>query len=130
MKNASRLLIFLGFSLTSCYSQTGWSPTVDSSGSPNSYRLNQDMQECKQLATQASNGVVKESAVGIGVGGLLGAASGAAIGAFTGNPAKGAAIGATVGGLGGGAKQGLESETRYKNAYNNCLRNRGHRPLN
>lgn len=116
--------------MTGCAEQRGWTPTVDTYGSPNAYRLNQDMAECKQLASHASGGMAKESAIGLGAGGLLGAAGGAAIGALSGNPAAGAMIGATAGGLGGGATQGYQSDERYKKAYNTCLRNRGHRPIN
>lgn len=116
--------------LAGCAEQRGWSPTVDPYGDPNAYRLNQDMAECQQLASHASGGTAKESAIGVAGGGLLGAASGAAIGALAGNPAAGAMIGATAGGLGGGATQGFNAEANYKRAYNTCIRNRGHRPIN
>lgn len=116
--------------ITGCAEQRGWTPTVDTYGDPNAYRLNQDMSECRQLASQASGGLAKESAIGAGTGGLLGAAGGAAIGAITGNPAAGAAIGAAAGGLSGGASQGFQTNDQYKRAYNTCLRNRGHRPIN
>jgi len=113
--------------LSACYSQGGYTPTVDTYNDPNAYRLNQDAEECKQLATQSSGGgTAKETAVGAGVGALIGAAGGAVVGAFTGNPGKGAAIGAAAGGLGGAAKQGFQSEDRYRNAYNSCMSNRGH----
>lgn len=123
--------LFLGTLLISgCAEQRGWTPTVDTYGDPNAYRLNQDMAECRQLAGQASGGVTRESAVGMGIGGLIGAAGGAAIGAATGNPGKGAAIGAAAGGISSGASQGVQSNEQYKRAFNNCLRNRGHRPIN
>jgi outer membrane lipoprotein SlyB len=123
------IVIIATLLLTACASQTGWRPTVDAYGNPNSGRLNQDMWECQELASHASGGVYKETAIGAGVGGLIGAAGGAAIGAITGSPGTGAAIGAAVGGIGGAAKQGLQSEDQYKNAYNSCLRQRGHRVL-
>jgi OmpA family protein len=116
--------------LGGCASQTGWTPTVDPYGDPNAYRLNQDMAECRQLASQASGGLATETAKGVAVGGLLGAASGAAIGAISGNPGTGAAYGAAVGGFGGGAKQGFQSEDQYQRAYSNCLRHRGHYVVN
>lgn len=116
--------------LSACASQTGWTPTVDSYNNPNSGRLNQDMQECQQLASHASGGAVKETAIGAGVGGLIGAAGGAALGAVFGNAGTGAALGAAAGGIGGASKQGFQSEDRYKHAYNNCLRHRGHHVLN
>lgn len=127
MKKLTTGIIFIGSVLISgCYSQGGWTPTVDSYNDPNAYRINQDMAECKDLASQASGGTAKETAIGAGTGALLGAAGGAVIGAFTGSPGMGAAIGAAGGGLGGGAMKGLGSEDKFKNAYNNCMSGRGH----
>jgi len=123
-------LIVVALGASGCATQTGWTPTVDTYNDRNSYRLNQDMQECRQLAEQASGGTAKEAAIGAGVGGLIGAAGGAALGAIIGNPGTGAAIGAAAGGIGGGAKQGIQSEDRFKNAYNSCLRQRGHTVVN
>lgn len=128
MKKLTTSIVFAGAVLLSaCASQTGWTPTVDSYNDPNAYRINQDMAECKQLASQASGGTAKETAIGAGVGGLVGAAGGAVVGAFTGNPGAGAAIGAAAGGFGGAAKQGFSAEDRYKNAFNSCMSQRGHR---
>ncbi|MDO9048052.1 MAG: glycine zipper family protein [Methylobacter sp.] len=128
MKKLTTGIIFIGSALISgCYSYGGWTPTVDASNDPNAYRINQDMAECKQLASQASGGTTKETAIGAGVGGLIGAAGGAVVGAFTGNPGAGAAIGAAAGGFGGGAAKGLSAEDKFKNAYNNCMSGRGHR---
>ena len=115
--------------LSGCASQTGWTPTVDTYNDPNAYRIGQDMEECKQLASQSSGGTAKQAAVGAATGGLLGAAGGAVAGAFTGNAGMGAAIGAAAGGLGGAAHQGFDAESRYKNAYNNCMSGRGHRVI-
>ena len=116
--------------LSGCYSYGGYQPTVDTYNDPNAYRLNQDAAECRQLAEQAAGGgTVKETAIGAGVGGLVGAAGGAVVGAFTGNPGAGAAIGAAAGGLGGAAKQGYESEETFKRAYKNCMASRGHNVL-
>ena len=119
-----------GLLLSACASQTGWTPTVDSYNDPGANRLNQDMAQCQQLASQASGGTAKESAIGAGVGALIGAAGGAALGAALGNAGTGAAIGAAAGGIGGASKQGLQSEDHYKHAYNNCLRQRGHKVVN
>jgi hypothetical protein len=116
--------------LSACASQTGWTPTVDTYNNHNTYRLNQDMQECQQLASHASGGTAKETAIGAGVGGLIGAAGGAALGAIFGNAGTGAAIGAAAGGIGGASKQGFQSEEHYKYAYNSCLRQRGHKVIN
>ena len=115
---------------SACASQTNWSPTVDPYGSPNAYRINQDLYECRQLALQASGGTAKETATGAIVGGVIGAASGAAIGAISGNPGTGAAYGAAVGGFGGGANQGFEAENAYQRAYVNCMQHRGHYIIN
>ncbi|MGZ5052462.1 MAG: glycine zipper family protein [Methylobacter sp.] len=131
MKKLTLGIVFIGSVLVSgCYSQGGWTPTVDAYNDPNAYRINQDMAECKDLASHASGGTAKEAAIGAGVGGLIGAAGGAALGAIVGNPGTGAAIGAAAGGIGGGAKQGLEGESNYKRAYTNCMRGRGHRIVN
>ncbi len=131
MKKLTTSFVFAGgLLLSACASQTGWTPTVDTYNDRNAGRISQDMVECKDLASQASGGTIKESAIGAGVGGLIGAAGGAAIGAITGSPATGAALGAAAGGIGGGAKQGLEAESQYKRAYSNCMRNRGHNIVN
>lgn len=131
MKKLTTSIVLIGSALiTGCYSQGGWTPTIDAYNDPNAYRINQDMAECKDLASQASGGTAKETAIGAGVGGLIGAAGGAAIGAIAGSPGTGAAIGAAAGGIGGGAKQGFEGEGGYKRAYSNCMRNRGHRVVN
>lgn len=131
MKFHKTSAILIGtLSLTGCYSAGGWTPTVDSYNDPNARYINQDMADCQQLATQASGGTAKETAIGAGVGGLVGGAAGAAIGAFTGNPAAGAAMGAAAGGFGGAAKQGFSAEEEYKRAYSSCMRNRGHRVVN
>lgn len=116
--------------LAGCASQTGWTPTVDTYNDANAANLNQDMAECQQLASQASGGTAKETAIGAGVGGLIGAAGGAALGAIIGNPGTGAAIGAAAGGIGGASQQGMQSESHYKSAYSNCLRGRGHKVIN
>lgn len=115
--------------LAGCAQTTGWRPTVDTYNDPNAYRLNQDMAECEQLASQAS-GFVKEGATGAVVGGLVGAAGGAAVGAFTGDAGKGAAIGAAAGSIGGATKSGVDANDSYKNAFRSCLRQRGHAVLN
>ncbi|WAR44745.1 glycine zipper family protein [Methylomonas rapida] len=115
--------------LSACAEQRGWTPTVDTYNDPNAYRLNQDMEECRALASSATSGV-KDTAAGAAVGGLVGAAGGAAIGAITGNPGTGAAIGAVAGGASGAGYQGFQSDDRYKNAYRSCLRQRGHNVLN
>lgn len=107
MKKLTNGIVFIGVTLLSgCYSYGGYQPTVDSYNDPNAYRINQDMAECKQLASQASGGAAKETAIGAGTG---------------------AALGAATGGLGGGAYKGLSTDERYRNAYNNCMSGRGHR---
>lgn len=122
-------MIACGLLLSACAAQRGWTPTVDTYNDPNGYRLNQDMEDCRALASNATSGV-KDTATGAAVGGLIGAAGGAAIGAIAGNPGTGAAIGAAAGGIGGAGHQGLQSDDRYKNAYRSCLRQRGHPVLN
>jgi outer membrane lipoprotein SlyB len=131
MKKLTTSIVLIGSTLIAgCYSQGGWTPTVDAYNDPNAYRINQDMAQCKDLASHASGGTAKETAIGAGVGGLIGAAGGAALGAIAGNPGTGAAIGAATGGIGGGAYKGLDAENAYKRAYSNCMRNRGHQIVN
>jgi len=130
MKKLATGIVFVGSILVSaCASQTGWTPTVDSYNDPNAARISQDMAECKELASQASGGTAKETAIGAGVGGLVGAAGGAAVGAIVGNPGTGAALGAAIGGIGGASNQGFNAEAKYKNAYNNCMVGRGHKVI-
>ena len=85
--------------------------------------------ECRELALSASEGTVKQSAIGAAFGGLVGAASGAAIGAAAGGPGAGAAIGAATGVLGGGTFEGITAEQRFKAAFQTCMRERGHKVL-
>jgi len=129
-KTSKLILISSSLILSACASHSNWSPTVDPYGSPNAYRLNQDLAECRELALQASGGTAQETAKGSAVGALIGAATGAAFGAISGNPGSGAAYGAVAGGIGGATKQGFSAEDNYKRAYNNCLRHRGHFTLN
>ena len=66
MKKITVSSIFIGsVLLTACASQGGWEPTVDSYNDPNANRINQDMVECKQLASKASGGTATETAVGL-----------------------------------------------------------------
>ncbi|MCQ8130691.1 hypothetical protein NP596_19705, partial [Methylomonas sp. WSC-6] len=72
--------LMAGLLMAGCAATTGWTPTVDTYNDRNAYRLDQDMRECQQLASQAASSF-KETATGAAVGGLIGAAGGAAIGA-------------------------------------------------
>jgi uncharacterized membrane protein YebE (DUF533 family) len=105
---------------------SNWTPTVDTYNDRRASHIPQDQAECRQLASQASGGTVKETFTGAGVGALIGAAGGAIAGAFIGNPATGAAIGAAAGGFGGGAGLGFNAENNYKQSYKVCMRHRGH----
>lgn len=118
--------MFLG----ACASQTGWRPTVDTSGSPRAQYLSQDEADCQQIAHQVSGGTGQSAVTGTVVGGLLGAAAGAAIGAAAGDPGKGAAIGAAAGGIGGGTHGGFRAEQNFQSAFRTCMRNRGHNVVN
>jgi hypothetical protein len=118
------------FALAGCVNQNTWTPTVDTYGDPNAWRLSQDEAQCRQLAMQSSGGSVQKTAEGVGIGGLLGAAAGAAIGAAAGSPGMGAAIGAAAGGFGGGAYEGFSTTDAFKSAFDQCLRERGHQVIN
>ena len=115
--------------LAGCVNQNTWTPTVDTYGDPNAWRLSQDEAQCRQLAMQTSGSSVKKTAEGVGVGGLIGGALGAAVGAAAGSPGMGAAIGASVGGFGGGAYEGFDTNAAFKSAFDQCLRERGHQVI-
>ena len=113
-----------------CVNQNTWTPTVDTYGDPNAWRLSQDEAQCRQLAISVSGSSTKRTAEGAGIGALLGAAAGAAIGAAAHDPGIGAAIGAAAGGSAGGGYEAFESNSAFKRAYEQCLRQRGHEVLN
>jgi uncharacterized protein YcfJ len=128
-------LISSSLILSSCATQSSWAPTVDTYNNENAYRLEQDLEDCRQLADRASEGTgaVQKTATGTFIGGLVGALSGAVLGAISGNAGRGAAYGAASGAIGGGIREGLSgssSENEFKRAYNNCIRNRGHHVVN
>jgi len=112
-----------------CATYGGYQPVVDPRTDPNYANMQQDSAECSELAKQAGN-LGGDTLKGVGVGALVGAAGGAAVGAIIGNPGTGAALGAAVGGIGGGANQGIDADNNYKRAFNNCMRGRGHNPIN
>jgi hypothetical protein len=131
MKLATKILLpfALATALSGCASQSNWQPTVDVANDKHAASLQTDLYQCKQLADQAS-----ESSETVGedtaVGAVGGAAGGALLGAITGGPATGAAIGAVVGtgaGLGGGT---MSANAKYKSAYINCMKQRGHPVIN
>lgn len=121
------MIIFVG--LIGCNTYGGYHPTVDPKYDRNAQYIQQDMIECKELASQAGS-FGTETAKGLGVGALIGGAGGAVAGAFLGNPGMGAAVGASAGAFGGAATQGYEADHNYKRAFNTCMRNRGHTVIN
>jgi uncharacterized protein YcfJ len=123
------LLAICALLLVGCVNQNTWTPTVDTYGDPNAWRLSQDEAQCRQLALQASGGSVRKTAEGTVIGGLLGAAAGAAIGAAAGNAGMGAAVGAAAGGFGGGSYEGFNTSAQFKQAFDQCLRERGHQVI-
>ena len=130
MKTRLHVAIGIGaFALAGCVNQNTWTPTVDTYGDPNAWRLSQDEAQCRQLAMQAAGSSLKKTAEGTGIGGLLGAAAGAAIGAAAGDPGMGAAIGAAAGGFGGGAYEGFATNADFEKDFENCLRERGHQVI-
>jgi hypothetical protein len=127
---SKKLLLAIGALLVAgCVNQNTWTPTVDTYGDPNAWRLSQDEAQCRQLALQSSGGSVKKTAEGVAIGGLLGAAAGAAIGAAAGNAGMGAAIGAAAGGFGGGGYEGVNTNASFQRTFDECLSERGHRVL-
>jgi outer membrane lipoprotein SlyB len=130
VKRFAAAALVAGVLATGCVNQNTWTPTVDTYGDPNAWRLSQDEAQCRQLAISVSGSSTRKTAEGTGIGALLGAAAGAAIGAAAHDPGVGAAIGAAVGGAGGGGYEAYESNTAFKRAYELCLRERGHEVLN
>ena len=126
---APLLLATAALVLAGCVNQNTWTPTVDTYGDPNAWRLSQDESQCRQLALQSSGGSVRKTAEGVAIGGLLGAAAGAAIGAAAGNAGMGAAIGAAAGGFGGGGYEGATNNSSFQRTFDECLSERGHRVL-
>lgn len=116
--------------LAGCVNQSTWTPTVDTYGDSRAQYLSQDMQQCRELATQVSGSSTTEAVKGGAIGGLIGAAAGAAIGAAFHSPGVGAAVGGAAGGLGTGTVMGVRSNEKFKAAYEQCMRNRGHQVLN
>jgi hypothetical protein len=113
--------------LTGCASQSNWQPHIDLGNDRHRYTLQTDLQQCKELALQASNtGNLTERGKDAAIGGGTLAAGGCAIGSVFGSCGAGAAVGATVGGLGGLVFGSYEDEKRFKAAYKQCLWNRGH----
>jgi outer membrane lipoprotein SlyB len=129
LRTLSAGIAVAALALAGCVNQNTWTPTVDTYGDPNAWRLSQDEAQCRQLAMQAAGNSVKKTAMGTGIGGLLGAAAGAAIGAAAGDPGMGAAVGAAAGGFGGGAYEGFSTNDAFKTDFENCLRERGHRVI-
>ncbi|NOQ35972.1 MAG: hypothetical protein GQ569_08755 [Methylococcaceae bacterium] len=139
IKLIAKSMILSSLLLTACAQQTGWTPTVDTYGDQNAHRLNQDMQECQQLALRSSGDTVQDAAIGTGVGAVAGAATGAAVGATSGairedgsageDAGTGAIIGGALGAAVGGIQQGYTSDSQYQKAYADCLRYRGHRVI-
>ena len=123
-------LAIIALGLSGCASYGGWEPTVDTGRDTHKATLEQDLAECKDLASKASGGTATETAKGTAVGALGGAAVGAVIGAVTGSAGSGAALGAAIGGTGGGVHEGAAAEHQYKRSYVKCLEGRGHRVIN
>ena len=104
----------------------GWTPTVDTYGSSRAQYVSRDLEQCRNLANQASGDSVGQGARGAVRGGLVGAAGGAALGAALGNAGRGAAVGAVAGGVTRGVSSSNQSDAAFRQAYVNCMRQRGH----
>ena len=125
------LLWMLGPALISgCATLGGWEPVVDRRVDAHPETIDRDIEQCRQLAKQASGGVGTEAAKGGAVGAAGGAAIGAMLGAIGGNAGSAAAAGAVIGGAGGSASQGLTADEQYKISFIKCMEGRGHRVIN
>jgi len=116
--------------LAGCAAQRPWTPVVDTYRDSRAQYLRRDLEECRNLALQASGYAPEQGVLGALGGGLIGAAAGAAIGAALGNPARGAAVGAATGGIGYGLAQAGGADAAFKRAYISCMRQRGHPVIN
>ena len=123
-------LSMITFWLNGCASYGGWEPTIDASRDTHKAALEQDLAECKELASKASGGTATEAAKGTGAGAVIGAAAGAVIGAVSGSAGHGAAVGSAIGGTSGGVHQGAAAEQEYKRSYSRCMQGRGHPVIN
>jgi uncharacterized protein YcfJ len=122
------MMMIAVFVISGCAQTTGYRPVIDVRSDPRAQYVGIDDQECQRLASDNA-GAGKGALVDGGVGALAGGAIGAVAGAFAGNPAIGAAIGASAGGIGGVAKGAYQGDENYKRIYKNCMRGRGHTPL-
>ena len=114
------IALALAVTMTGCATTQSYNPVVDPARTSGSYY--QDLRECKNLAeTQPSE--ASRAVAGALVGALLFAALGAAAKA---DRNQMAGIGAIAGGA-QGFGQGVQSQ---QSIINNCLRGRGHNPLN
>jgi uncharacterized protein YcfJ len=116
-----------------CATQRPWTPTVDTFGSSNAQFVSRDMEECRNLALQASGHAPEQAVRGAVTGGLVGAAAGVAIGSALGGRAgagRGALVGGAAGGIGMGAASAAQTEEAFKRAFTNCMRQRGHNVIN
>ena len=140
MKNMSYFLIVSAMFLTGCSVFSGWSPTVDVYKDRQRFWLNQNMEDCRQLASNASGSgaTARDIFWGMGMGGLIGAAAGSAVGVIVGDPfgvgaavaGVGASLGAVYGGTAGTVYQGMNADSNYRSAYSNCMKHRGHAVIN
>ncbi|MCK9605291.1 MAG: hypothetical protein M0R33_02450 [Methylomonas sp.] len=73
IKPSHSLFPFSGLPVPVCTAQTGWTAAVDSYNDRNAYRLNQDIQECRQLAEPAVGGAALADA---GIGAAMGTSAG------------------------------------------------------
>lgn len=113
-----------------CATQRPWTPTVDTFGSSNAQYVSRDMEQCRNLALQASGYAPEQAVRGAVTGGLVGAAAGAAIGSAFGSAGRGALVGGVAGGVSTGAASAAQTEEAFKRAFTNCMRQRGHTVIN
>lgn len=111
----------------SSYAGGGYTPVVDTSGSPaamNGRDYASDLAQCQALSKQRSP--IEQGAVtGLGAA-ALGAAGGAIVGAIgPGKAGTNAALGAAIGGLGGTAYGGLSGVNEQNQIVRNCMAGRG-----
>jgi fermentation-respiration switch protein FrsA (DUF1100 family) len=100
---------------------TGWQPALDHMTDKQPGLIAKNMRECQIVAAAYTGIGADEVLYGLGGGATLGAVAGLGIAS-----APGTAIGSALGGM----SALFNSGEIYRQVFSNCLRGRGHLPLN
>ncbi len=136
MTGHMQVVILSSSLLFGCAEQLGYAPIIDVRNDPYAAVIQRDLQECAQLAEQATSSAAEiagDVSFSAAIMATIGAAIGAINGAISGNAGSGAimggATGAISGAIGAAVGQGLQADANYRHAYQECMRGRGHRVI-